>query len=181
MSLCATHRMSASPRMLCLLLALAPASALADLLLHDAWIGAVPPTAKVGALYLVLENTSQQTVHLGRTTSADAARIELHQSVHAADRVRMESRETVPIPPGARVDFAITGHHYMVWFDQQPAPAPGARLQFQVEVIGATPLSVAAEVRRPAGTSVNAVQQQGPAGHPHEHAPIDDANVHDHH
>ncbi len=169
------------PRMLCLALSLTPATALADLLLHDAWIGAVPPTAKVGALYLLLENTSQQTLHLGRATSADAARIELHQSVHAAGRVRMEARESVPIPPGARVDFATTGHHYMVWFGEQPAPAPGARVQFQIEVAGATPLAVAAEVRRPGVTSGNDAHQHGPVGQAHEHAPADDLDAHDHH
>lgn len=145
------------------------ATACADLLLHDAWMGAVPPTSKVAAVYLVLENTGPAALELRRATSPDFPRVELHQSVHADGRVRMEARETLTLAPGERIDFSRTGHHFMIWFTGRPVPAPGETVRLALEVEGGTPLSVQAEVRRPGEAANHDAHAHDPAHHDHDH------------
>jgi len=153
---------------------LLPTAAHAELLLHDAWMGAVPPTSKVGAVYLVLENTGPEALQLGHASSPDFPRVELHQSVHAEGRVHMQARESLTLAPGERIDFSTTGHHFMIWFNGQPAPAPGARVRLAVEVTGGPALSVSAEVRRPGQFGDTAEQDHGHHHPGHDHGPAQD-------
>jgi copper(I)-binding protein len=159
-----------------------PSSPRAELILHDAWMGAVPPTSRVGAVYLDLENTGATPLQIGHARSPQAARVELHQSVHGQGRVRMEARASLTLAPGERVDFSESGHHYMLWFTDGPAPAPGGQVQLSIDVAGDAPLAVTAEVRRPGGPAGAGPQGQS-SGHDHEHgsSPVEASGEHDGH
>jgi len=166
------HAPAARVRRSVALLAWVAASALclparAELVVHDAWMGAVPPTSKVGAVYLDIENTGDTAVSIGGAMSPAASRVELHQSVHSGDgRVRMEARESLDLEPGERVDFSATGHHYMLFFDVLPAPAPGATVPLSITVEGGAALDVNAAVRRPGEGGASATDHD----HDHDHA-----------
>ena len=156
-----------------------PSAVSAEIVVHDAWMGAVPPTSKVGAVYLDIENTGDAAVSIGSALSPAAARIELHQSVHSdGGRVRMEAREALELAPGERVDFSSTGHHYMLYFDVLPVPAPGERIPLSISVNGGAAIDVSAEVRRPGQGGAPAANHahHDHAHHGHDHT----AHEHEH-
>jgi periplasmic copper chaperone A len=159
---------------------LAATVTMADVVVHDAWMGAVPPTSKVAAVYLVVENTGPAAVQIGAAFSSSVPRIELHQSVHDDGRVRMEERQTLELAPGEKLDFSVTGHHYMLYFVDAPVPSPGERLELTLAVPGSGPLVISAEVRRPGEDGADAHAGHDHAAHEHGHHRDHDHSQHEH-
>ena len=83
-----------------------------DLRVTDAWVRAVPPVAPMTAGYLRIENDGAADALVGAASEA-AARVELHETVHDGDRVRMVPRDALEIPAGGALVLAPEGAHLM--------------------------------------------------------------------
>lgn len=122
----------------------------AELVVHDAWMREVPPTSSVGAIYLDIENQGSVACAITDVSIAAPFTASLHQSVHAGERVRMQAVDAIPIRAGERLKFVSTGHHLMIDFGGQRAPAPGTKLMLQLTACDHQ-MQIESEVRRDAG------------------------------
>ena len=85
------------------------------IVVEDAYARASTPTAKSGAAFMVLMNTSDQDDRLVAAKSDVAARVELHTHREIADGVMkmMEVEEGFAIPAGGSHMLARGGDHVM--------------------------------------------------------------------
>jgi copper(I)-binding protein len=85
------------------------------IVVEDAYARASTPTAKSGAAFMVLMNTSDQDDRLVAAKSDVAARVELHTHREIADGVMkmMEVEEGFAIPAGGTHMLARGGDHVM--------------------------------------------------------------------
>ena len=85
------------------------------IVVEDAYARASTPTAKSGAAFMVLMNTSDQDDRLVAAKSDVAARVELHTHREIADGVMkmMEVEEGFAIPAGGTHMLARDGDHVM--------------------------------------------------------------------
>ena len=84
------------------------------LVVDYAWIRAAPPGASMLAGYATLTNTGDVRVIVTGADSADFGDVSLHQSVQENGVERMLPLGDIVIAPGAHVDFAPGGKHFML-------------------------------------------------------------------
>lgn len=138
-------------------LAAAP-GALAQALLEDAWVRALPPTQTRTAAYLVVRNTGAEVIEVTAASASVAGRVELHETLEVDGMMRMQQQSVVRIPAGASLAFAPGGLHLML-LDLVAMPAVGDAVELCLTIDGA-PICTSAETRRDAA----------PQGHdPHQH------------
>jgi copper(I)-binding protein len=119
---------------------------------------AAPPSARVLAGYLIIENPRERAVALVGAASPVAERVEIHETVVADGLARMELRERLDVPPGGRLVLEPGGAHLMFI---QPTAVPGDGEFVPVQLLFEGGESVAAELEVRAGPT--------DAGHEHHH------------
>ncbi len=124
----------------------------------DAWMRAAPPTARVLAGYLVIENPRSRAVTLVGATSPVAQRVEIHETVVTEGLARMEARDRLEVAPGGRLVLEPGGAHLMF---MQPAAVPAEGERVPVELRFEDGASVAVELQVRSGP--------GDPGHDHHH------------
>lgn len=134
----------------------------ADVMVHDAWVRAMPPSARALPLYLTLHNGADTPVALTAITTADG-RVELHQSVHQGDSIKMQRVEQIDIAPHAMVSLAPMGLHGMI-MAMSRVPAEGESLQFTAHFDDGSERQIEAKVIK--GPAADA---SGASGHEHHH------------
>ena len=111
---------------------------------RNAWANATPAGATVGAAYLELRVTEQDTLLGATTTIAD--RIEMHTSSEENGMMRMRPLPTVELKPGEPFVFAPGGAHFMLLGLRQPLAA-GTRFPLTLLLQNAGTLAVQVEVK----------------------------------
>ncbi|MFP5383477.1 MAG: copper chaperone PCu(A)C [Gammaproteobacteria bacterium] len=96
------------------------AQAGSPLLLRDAWIRAMPPTAKTSAAYLVIENQGEQEDALVGAQVDGAEVTELHEMAHEGHAMTMRQRSEIVVPAGGVVELKPGGLHLMLIGLQRP-------------------------------------------------------------
>lgn len=89
----------------------------------DPWIRAAPPTARVLAGYMVVENPGTSAVTLVGASSPVAAMVEIHETVVRDGVASMERRPELLVPAGGQLVLEPGGAHLMF---MQPSAVPGA-------------------------------------------------------
>jgi len=89
-------------------------SALAEVLVKDAWVRATPGAAKVSAGYAVLVNTGPSDDLLTGARTPAASMAEVHATVGADGIMRMEKLEELVVPAGKEVALAPGSYHIMI-------------------------------------------------------------------
>jgi copper(I)-binding protein len=84
------------------------------LVVEQAWIRSVPPGAMMLAGYASLRNEGDTPLTLTGADSADFAGVSMHQSIVENGVERMRPLDHIDIAPGARVEFAPGGKHFML-------------------------------------------------------------------
>ena len=102
-----------------LLIAMAPASVLADgmkLMVEDAYARASTPTSKAGAAFMTIMNISGTDDRLIAAASDAAQRVELHTHIEAADGVMrmVEVEDGFEVPAGGSAMLSRGGNHVMM-------------------------------------------------------------------
>jgi len=90
------------------------ASAAGRALVEQGWIRAAPPAALMLAGYAILRNAGDAPVTVTGANSADFGEVSLHRSVEENGIERMLPLGRFDIAPGASVEFAPGGRHFML-------------------------------------------------------------------
>jgi copper(I)-binding protein len=114
---------------------------------ESAWVAWAPPTLKVHAAYLTLNNESASDKQVLGADSPDYERIELHRSVVKDSVSAMQPVESIIVPANGRVEFAPGGLHLMLVGPKRPQ-VPDGRVKIVLHLSGAEEIEVSAVVRR---------------------------------
>jgi copper(I)-binding protein len=127
-----------------------------DISISDPWMRAAPPSARVLAGYLVIENPRSRPVALVGAASPIAGRVEIHETVVTDGLASMERRDRLEIAPGGRLVLEPGGAHLMFI---EPSAVPADSQLVPVELLFESGERVAVEL----------VVRAGPADGDHEH------------
>ena len=129
-----------------------------EISIDDPWMRAAPPTARVLAGYMVIENPRDEALTLVGAASPVADRVEIHETVVTDGLARMERRDRLEVPPGGRLVLEPGGAHLMF---MQPAAVPVDGELVPLELLFEAGERVAVELRVRAGPA--------DGGHEHHH------------
>jgi len=96
------------------------ASACENITVQNAWIREAPPTIKVMAGYLDIENSSDKELILLAAESDDYERIEFHQSQIEKGVAKMQQQNEIIIARNSTFSFTPGGFHLMMFNPTSP-------------------------------------------------------------
>jgi periplasmic copper chaperone A len=96
------------------------ASAGEHITVQNAWLREAPPTLKVMAAYLDIENSSDKELILIAAESAEFERIEFHHSRIENSVARMQQQERIVIPANTTFKFKPESYHLMFFNNAVP-------------------------------------------------------------
>jgi copper(I)-binding protein len=140
--------MTIKPRLLALLLVLAPLSALAQVTVADVWVRGTVAGQKATGAFMKL--TSATDAILVGATSPVAAVVEIHEMAHEGGMMRMRAIGELKLPAGKAVELRPGGYHVMLMDLKQPlkeGETVPVTLTFRDASGKKTSLEVAAPVR----------------------------------
>ena len=114
----------------------------------DAWSGALPPTATVGAAYMKITSTTSDELLSAETPIAD--HVEFHATQNANGMMQMRELHALSVEPATTLTFAPGANHMMLLGLKQPLVA-GAAFPMTLHFKNAGALAVNIEVRNDLG------------------------------
>jgi hypothetical protein len=102
------------------LFSLNQASADENITVQSAWLREAPPTIKIMAGYLEIENSSDKTMTLISAESTEFERIEFHLSQTEDGVARMQQQKHIVIPARTTFSFEPGGYHLMLFNNTTP-------------------------------------------------------------
>ncbi|MBK8972372.1 MAG: copper chaperone PCu(A)C [Hahellaceae bacterium] len=129
-----------------LVLAIAPSRA-GDIAIEDAWIPEAPPTAKVLACYLTIENHSKSTVMLESVTSDDFGAVEIHASEMHDGMMHMRKEDHLHIDADSSLKLEPGGYHLML-MDKKRTLKAGDHVDIELRFSNDESMHIEAEVRK---------------------------------
>jgi len=87
------------------------------------WSRALPPVAKTGAAYLVIDNRGEQGDTLLGADTPIAGSVEIHEHLHHDGLMKMQQVQTLTVAPGESLSFKPGGYHLMLFNLNQPLTA----------------------------------------------------------
>jgi copper(I)-binding protein len=128
----------------------APAAVFADpdIEVTSAWISEAPPTLKVHAGYLVIENRADEDIVLLSASSNAYERIEFHFSDIIDGMASMKKQESITIPAGTRFEFSPGGYHLMLMNNHHLLRA-GDHVSVSLEFNRKITMDISMTVRKP--------------------------------
>jgi copper(I)-binding protein len=97
-----------------------PASAGENITVQNAWIREAPPTIKIMAGYLQIENSSDKALTLISAESTEFKRIEFHLSQIEDGVARMQQQDKIMIASNTTFSFEPGGYHLMLFNNTAP-------------------------------------------------------------
>ena len=95
-------------------------SAESNLVIRDGWVQEGPPSQKITAAYLVIENHGLTDISLKGASSPVAQVIELHKMELTDGLMKMRKIDSINIPAGGQVELKPGSYHLMVIGLRQP-------------------------------------------------------------
>ena len=92
----------------------------AEIVIRDGWVQEGPPSQKITAAYMVIENHGQADVALKSASTSAADVIELHKMELADGLMKMRRVDSINIPAGGKAELKPGGYHLMVIGLKQP-------------------------------------------------------------
>ncbi len=129
--------------------------------IQNAWIREAPPTIKVMAGYLDIENSSDHALTLVSAESPEFERIEFHISQVKNGVTSMQQQEHIIIAPDSTLSFEPGAYHLMLFNPSVPM-REGKRISIKLTFEDGKTLSFDAIVRR---SNLTAIPHQ----HDHRH------------
>jgi copper(I)-binding protein len=93
------------------------------MLVHEAWVRAVPPTSKMSAAYMVLHNNTGADDHLVSAESDVAKAVELHNVRKTDGMMEMYQVKSIGIPAGGSQELKPGAYHVMLIGLKKPLKA----------------------------------------------------------
>jgi hypothetical protein len=119
-----------------------------DVIVTQAWISAAPPTVRVNAGYLRVENKGTRNLILVGAESPRFAGVEMHRSEMQDGVYSMHRQYSLVIAGGQSISFAPGGLHFML-FGSAAAPRPKEIIPLTLIFADGERVPVRAEVRPP--------------------------------
>ncbi|MFA0013372.1 copper chaperone PCu(A)C [Vibrio lentus] len=95
---------------------LAPlAHAKGDIMVHDAYARATPPSAANSAVFTTLMNHSDKERSIVSATTPAAGKVELHDVIMDGDVMKMRQVQTIAIPANGQVELKPGSLHIMLF------------------------------------------------------------------
>lgn len=130
-----------------ILIAIQPAFAQDQIEITNAWINEAPPTVKVLAGYLTVNNNSGEILKLTEARSPAFERIEFHLTRIQDGLASMHRQDTITIP--AQSEFSFTpGNYHLMLFNPARAIKNGDKISLTLIFSNGKFFHVEAEVRR---------------------------------
>lgn len=82
---------------------------------NGAYARATPPNAPTSAIFMQMNNNSEQTVSLVSASTPAAGRVELHTMLMDGDVMQMRQVEKIEVPAGKQVELKPGGLHLMLF------------------------------------------------------------------
>jgi copper(I)-binding protein len=123
-----------------LMLGIAGAASAEDLAIDRAWVRLAPPGAQAMAGFMAVTGGSRD-VAIESASSADFARVEIHEMEMVDGVMKMRAIESLEVPAGARVTLAPGGEHLML-FEPRRELAAGDTVRIVFELSRGDPLEV---------------------------------------
>jgi hypothetical protein len=136
------------PSAIAALLLATPALA-ANMTVSGGWFRALPANLPAGG-YFTLHNGGAMPVSLIGAASPACSMLMLHKSMTMNGMSRMESIESIPVPPGTDVTFAPGGYHLMC-MKPTAAMKPGASVPVTLDFADGSKLSANFAVKNAKG------------------------------
>ena len=114
---------------------------------HNAWVRATPPGATTSALYLTLNNPTDQAISLVSISSSISDRIEIHHTVTEEGMMKMRPLDNVDISSKSTVELAPNGIHGMLFDLTQPLKE-GGELNFELNFASHPPITLVAPIQK---------------------------------
>ncbi len=96
------------------------ASAGENITVHNAWLREAPPTIKIMAGYLQIENSTENELTLISAESTEFERIEFHLSQIEGGVAKMQQQNEIIIAPNTIFSFEPGGYHMMLFDNTVP-------------------------------------------------------------
>jgi len=127
------------------LLLLANSSFASELMVHNAWIRAMPPGSRVVPVYLTLHNGGDTALVLSRITSP-RGEIALHQTVQEGEMMKMLPVASIQIPAHGMVTLEPQGYHGMMSDFSDGVPQKGDEVALELTLANGEVLKAKARV-----------------------------------
>ena len=85
-----------------------------EVVIRDGWIQEGPPSQKITAGYMVIENHTDTDLSLQSASTEVAQVVELHKMEFVEGIMKMHRVETINIPAGGQTELKPGGYHLMV-------------------------------------------------------------------
>ena len=85
-----------------------------EVLIRDGWVQEGPPSQKITAAYMVIENQTSADIALRSASTEVAETVELHKMELVDGIMKMHRVETIDIPAGGTAELKPGGYHLMV-------------------------------------------------------------------
>ncbi len=138
---------------LCLALSVAcskepvPGGAEMGISVKSAVMPSLAPGQMTAAIYLLLENNTEQTLVINHIVSSISDHIEVHRTFYEDGMMKMRSAPHVSIAPSGKMRFAPEGYHLMVFDISSPVQA-GDQFSLTIEFEGGKTVTGKVDVRR---------------------------------
>jgi len=120
------------------------------IMVKDAWVREAPPSAKVLAGYMVIENHTDKEKILVSVSSPAFNKIEIHKSVNKDGMASMEHQKQLPIAAESHVKLEPGGFHLML-FNPGKAIKAGDTIAFTLKFANGSTSLVNATVKKATG------------------------------
>ncbi len=136
------------------------------IIVKDAWVREAPPSAKVLAGYMVIENHTDKEKVLVSVTSPAFDKIEVHKTVNKDGIASMEQQKELPVAAQGNVKLEPGGLHLML-FNPGSAIKAGDNIAFTLKFANGSTSMVSATVKKATGSSEH-----------HHHSEHDEHSMH---
>ncbi|WP_413282606.1 copper chaperone PCu(A)C [Vibrio sp. MA40-2] len=118
-----------------------------DLVVQHPYARATPPNAPTSAVFLTLENNSDQQRKIVSASTPAAGKVELHTHVMQGDVMKMRQVDTITIEPMAQTELKPGGLHIML-FDLQQKFTEGKKIDVTVNFANGEALTFEAQIQK---------------------------------
>ena len=116
------------------------------MLVHEAWVRAVPPTSRMSAAYMVLHNNTADDDHLVSAESDVAQSVELHNVRKKDDMMEMYQVKSIGIPAKGDRELKPGSYHVMLIGLKKPLKA-GDEVELTLNFMHAGAVKIKAPVQ----------------------------------
>ncbi len=118
-----------------------------DIMVHDPWVLAAPPNAKVIAAYMVIKNKSEDLRILKAVSSSRFKRVEMHKTEMHDGMMTMIYQKQMIVPAGGTLTLKPMGHHLML-INPVSVPKEGEQVNLKLHFDNGNIINIVAPVRK---------------------------------